>query len=68
MTTKTLTPQEQAIADELALERVQALNNDEYLVQVVDAKIHSLESHVKAYFEQRFAFHSKQRDNDQASR
>ena len=68
MTTKTLTPQEQAIADELALERVQALNNDEYLVQVVDAKIHRLESHVKAYFEQRFAFHSKQSDNDQASK
>ncbi|MGL4929100.1 MAG: hypothetical protein ACRC4H_02970 [Plesiomonas sp.] len=44
MTTKTLTPQEQAIADELALERVQALNSDEYLVQVVDAKIHRLEA------------------------
>ncbi|BEH72877.1 hypothetical protein DCF79_10390 [Edwardsiella tarda] len=60
MTSNTLTPQEKAAADELALERVYAMNNDEYLLQAVDAKIHRLEAHVKAYFDQRFAFHSKQ--------
>ncbi|AOV97302.1 hypothetical protein A9798_10225 [Edwardsiella hoshinae] len=60
MTSNTLTPQEKAVADELALQRVYAMNNDEYLLQVVDAKIQRLEAHVKAYFDQRFAFHNQQ--------
>ncbi|AIJ09712.1 MULTISPECIES: hypothetical protein [Edwardsiella] len=60
MNTKQLTPQEKALADELALERVYAMNNDEYLLQRVDEKIHRLEAHVKAYVEQRFAFHRGQ--------
>ncbi|BEI05520.1 hypothetical protein [Edwardsiella ictaluri] len=43
MNTKQLTPQEKTLADELALERVYAMNNDEYLLQRVDEKIHRLE-------------------------
>ncbi|ELD0488230.1 hypothetical protein QUQ58_004885 [Escherichia coli] len=57
MTQNILTAQEKAIADKLAMERVYAMNSDEYLLQVVDAKVHRLEAHVKAYFEQRLAFH-----------
>ncbi|ARD38098.1 hypothetical protein QMU90_000093 [Edwardsiella ictaluri] len=57
MNTKQLTPQEKTLADELALERVYAMNNDEYLLQRVDEKIHRLEAHVKAYVEQRLSFH-----------
>ena len=62
MTQNILTAQEKAIADKLAMERVYTMNSDEYLLQVVDAKVHRLETHVKAYFEQKLALHcSKQR-------
>lgn len=59
MNTIRLTAQEKALADELALERIYAMNNDEYLLQAVDAKIHRLAAHVRDYVEQRCAWHSK---------
>lgn len=43
--------------DELALERVQAMNSDEYLCQRIDQKVQEMEEHLKAYFHQRFSFH-----------
>lgn len=43
--------------DEMALDRVRAMNSDEYLCQRIDLKVQALEDHLKAYFHQRFAAH-----------
>lgn len=43
--------------DEMALNRVQAMNSDEYLCQRIDEKVHAMEDHLKAYFHLRFSAH-----------
>jgi len=43
--------------DEMALERVRAMNSDEYLCQRIDQKVQAMEDHLKAYFHQRFSAH-----------
>lgn len=44
--------------DEIALQRVRAMNSDEYLCQDIDRKIHAMGESVKAYFKTRLSFHS----------
>ncbi len=43
--------------DEMALDRVRAMNSDEYLCQRIDQKVQAMEDHLKAYFHQRFSAH-----------
>jgi len=43
--------------DEMALDRVQAMNSDEYLCQQIDQKVQAMEEHLKEYFHLRFFAH-----------
>lgn len=43
--------------DEMALERVRAMNSDEYLCQRIDQKVQEMEDHLKEYFHQCFSAH-----------
>lgn len=54
-----LTEQQKEEIDEFALQRVRAMNSDEFLCQDIDAKIHAMGESVKAYFKTRLSFHSK---------
>ena len=36
--------------DELALQRVRAMNSDEYLCQRIDEKVHAMEAHLRDWF------------------
>ncbi|WP_323116019.1 hypothetical protein [Klebsiella variicola] len=56
-----LTPQEKVYVDDLAMQRVDDMNSDEFLVRQLDDKIHGLASHLKAYFEERLAFRNAAR-------
>lgn len=53
-----LNEKQKAEIDEFALQRVRALNNDEFLCQEIDKKIHEMGETVKAYFNSRLAFHT----------
>ncbi|KNC06402.1 hypothetical protein AC791_17535 [Klebsiella sp. RIT-PI-d] len=54
-----LSEKQKAEIDEFALQRVRALNNDEFLCQQIDKKIHGMGESVKAYFHSRLAFHTR---------
>jgi len=43
--------------DEMALDRVRAMNSDEYLCQRIDQKVLAMEDHLKEYFHLRFFAH-----------
>jgi len=45
--------------DDMALARVEAMNSDEFICKQIDQKVHAMEENLKAYFHQRFDFHSK---------
>ena len=49
--------------DLMALNRVDAMNSDEYLCQQIDQKVQSMEEHLKDYFHLRFAFHQGKSSN-----
>ena len=57
-----LTPEEKVYVDDLAMQRVDDMNSDEFLVRQLDDKIHGLASHLKAYFEERLAFHKQNKN------
>lgn len=61
----TLTEKQKEEIDEIALQRVQAMNSDEFLCNSIDQKIHSMEEQVKSYFQSRFSFHLNQKNRDQ---
>lgn len=52
-----LTEKQKEEIDEIALERVRAMNSDEYICQRIDQKVHAMESHLAEYFKLRLAFH-----------
>jgi len=52
-----LTEKQKDEIDEIALERVRAMNSDEYLCQRIDQKVHAMEAHLVDYFKSRLAFH-----------
>lgn len=54
-----LTEKQKEVIDEFALQRVRAMNSDEFLCQEIDQKIHAMGESVKAYFKQRLSFHTK---------
>ncbi|HID7484145.1 TPA: hypothetical protein ACXHWU_001798 [Morganella morganii] len=54
-----LTPEEKVYVDDLAMQRVDDMNSDEFLVRQLDDKIHGLASHLKDYFEERLTFHKQ---------
>ncbi|MBW5823465.1 hypothetical protein H0I68_00085 [Yersinia kristensenii] len=60
-----LTEKQKEEIDEIALQRVQAMNSDEFLCNSIDQKIHSMEEQVKSYFQSRFSFHLNQKNRDQ---
>lgn len=43
--------------DLMALNRVEAMNSDEYLCQRIDQKVQLMEENLKNYFHLRFSFH-----------
>lgn len=43
--------------DEMALERVRAMNSDEYLCQRIDDKVHAMEAHLQSWFQHCFTRH-----------
>ncbi|OBU10347.1 hypothetical protein [Morganella psychrotolerans] len=57
-----LTPEEKMYVDNLAMQRMDNMNSDEFLVHQLDEKIHGLADHLKAYFEERLTFHKKNTD------
>ncbi|CNI09776.1 Uncharacterised protein [Yersinia thracica] len=59
-----LTEKQKEEIDEIALQRVQAMNSDEFLCNSIDQKIHSMEEQVKSYFQSRFSFHLNQKNSD----
>ncbi|MGB2535191.1 hypothetical protein [Hafnia paralvei] len=54
-----LTETQKEEIDEIALQRVRAMNSDEFLCQSIDKKIHAMEENIKAYFKARLSFHMK---------
>lgn len=54
-----LTETQKEEIDEIALQRVRAMNSDEFLCQRIDEKIHVMEENIKAYFKTRLSFHMK---------
>jgi len=52
-----LTEEQKKEIDLIALQRVQAMNSDEFLCQRIDEKVHAMEDHVKAYFNKCFSLH-----------
>lgn len=54
-----LTETQKEEIDEIALQRVRAMNSDEFLCQRIDEKIHAMEENIKAYFKSRLSFHMK---------
>lgn len=60
--TAQLTQEEKVYVDDLAMQRVDDMNSDEFLVRQLDDKIHGLASHLKAYFEERLAFHKQNKN------
>ncbi|WP_145591467.1 hypothetical protein [Yersinia rochesterensis] len=59
-----LTEKQKEEIDEIALQRVQAMNSDEFLCNSIDQKIHSMEEQVKSYFQSRFSFYLNQKNGD----
>ncbi|MEX2950074.1 hypothetical protein AB4K01_02590 [Serratia fonticola] len=56
-TNNELTEEQKKEIDLIALQRVQAMNSDEFLCQRIDEKVHAMEDHVKAYFNKCFSLH-----------
>ncbi|WP_025123140.1 MULTISPECIES: hypothetical protein [unclassified Serratia (in: enterobacteria)] len=54
-----LTEKQKEEIDEIALQRIRAMNSDEFLCQDIDKKIHAMGESVKAYFKTRLTFHTK---------
>lgn len=52
-----LTEEQKKEIDLIALQRVQAMNSDEFLCQHIDEKVYAMEDHVKAYFNKCFSLH-----------
>lgn len=52
-----LTEVQKSAIDEMVINRVNAMNNDAVLCEAIDNKVHSMEEHLKAYFQERFHFH-----------
>ena len=63
-----LTREEKYMLMTLAMQRVDDMNSDEFLVRQLDDKIHGLASHLKAYFEERLAFHKQNKTDPARSR
>lgn len=59
-----LTEKQKEEIDLIALQRVEAMNSDEFLCHRIDQKIHSMEEQVKSYFQSRFSFHLKQKNGE----
>lgn len=59
-----LTEKQKEEIDLIALQRVDAMNSDEFLCNSIDQKIHSMEEHVKSYFQSRFSFHLQQKNSE----
>ncbi|EKN6174315.1 hypothetical protein DVQ67_18355 [Yersinia enterocolitica] len=59
-----LTEKQKEEIDLIALQRVDAMNSDEFLCNTIDQKIHSMEEHLKSYFQSRFSFHLKQKNGE----
>ncbi|MGE4799068.1 hypothetical protein [Yersinia hibernica] len=57
-----LTEKQKAEIDLIALQRVEAMNSDEFLCNDIDQKIHAMEEQVKSYFQSRFSFHLNQKN------
>lgn len=57
-----LTPEEKVYVDDLAMQRVDDMNSDEFLVRQLDEKIRGLASHLKDYFEERLTFHKQNKN------
>jgi len=49
--------------DLMALNRVEAMNSDEYLCQRIDQKVQAMEENLKEYFHLRFSFHQNKSSN-----
>jgi len=49
--------------DLMALNRVEAMNSDEYLCQRIDQKVQAMEDSLKEYFHLRFSFHQNKSSN-----
>lgn len=52
-----LTEEQKQEIDLIALQRVEAMNSDEFLCQRIDEKVHAMEEHLKAYFNRCFSLH-----------
>ncbi|ERK08377.1 hypothetical protein [Serratia fonticola] len=52
-----LTEAQKQEIDLIALQRVEAMNSDEFLCQRIDEKVHAMEEHLKAYFNRCFSLH-----------
>lgn len=55
--TPNLSERQKEEIDEMALDRVRAMNSDEYLCQRIDQKVQAMEEHLKAYFHLRLSVH-----------
>lgn len=53
-----LTETQKSAIEEMVINRVNAMNNDAVLCEAIDNKVHSMEEYLKAYFQERFHFHS----------
>lgn len=54
-----LTPEQKRYVDELAMMQVENMNSDEFILAPLEQKIQALEADLKAFFEERLAFHKK---------
>ena len=53
-----LTDEQKAYIDQLVMDKVSAMNSDQYLCECIDKKVLAMEAHIKAYFHERFHFHT----------
>ncbi|AJJ10060.1 hypothetical protein CH64_1469 [Yersinia rohdei] len=59
-----LTEKQKEEIDIMALQRVRAMNSDEFFCNSIDQKVHSMEEHVRNYFQSRFTFHLNKEKSD----
>lgn len=52
-----LSEQQKEFVDDLAMQRVDAMNNDDVLITAIEQKVDAMESHIKTYFHERLHFH-----------
>ncbi|GHA50603.1 hypothetical protein ACFFLZ_16990 [Photobacterium aphoticum] len=58
----TLTDEQKILIEQLATDKVNSMNSDQYLCDRIDEKVLEMEEHIQAYFHERFHFHMKKHE------